>query len=167
MSSHSLESSQVLKDESKYTEILDSTRIHPETYEWARKMAIDALDIEENESEANANTALREILDNPRRLRDLDLDAFAAELERTGNGKKNLTLYDIRKELMNRYQDKRTDFCSLSDEEKFYTLIKETPCSFYPGKLITCRCIGIARRRPTKEQLDEAQPVKDDDTCMW
>ena len=92
MSSHSLESSQVLKDESKYTEILDSIRIHPETYEWTRKMAIDALDIEENESEANANTALREILDNPRRLRDLDLDAFAAELERTGNGKKINTL---------------------------------------------------------------------------
>ncbi len=161
------ESSQALKDESKYTEILDSTRIHPETYEWARKMAVDALDIEENENEANANTALKEILENPKRLKDLDLDAFAAELERTGNGKKNLTLYDIRKELMCRYKDKRTEFYPLSDEEKFYSFIKETPYSFYPGKLVTCRCVGIARRRPNKEQLDEANPVKDDDTCMW
>ena len=32
---------------SSYTEVLDSTRIHPETYEWARKMAVDALEIEE------------------------------------------------------------------------------------------------------------------------
>jgi len=32
-------------DYEKNTEILDSTRIHPEHYEWARKMAIDALAI--------------------------------------------------------------------------------------------------------------------------
>ena len=30
-----------------YIEILDSTRIHPETYEWARKMAVDALEYDE------------------------------------------------------------------------------------------------------------------------
>ncbi len=30
-----------------YIEVLDSTRIHPETYEWARKMAVDALEYDE------------------------------------------------------------------------------------------------------------------------
>ena len=29
------------------TEVLDSTRIHPETYDWARKMAVDALEYDE------------------------------------------------------------------------------------------------------------------------
>ena len=33
--------------ENTYIEVLDSTRIHPETYVWARKMAVDALEIEE------------------------------------------------------------------------------------------------------------------------
>ncbi len=28
-------------------EVLDSTRIHPETYDWARKMAVDALEYDE------------------------------------------------------------------------------------------------------------------------
>jgi hypothetical protein len=154
-------------DESKYTEILDSTRIHPETYDWARKMAVDALDIEETENETNHNLALKEILENPKKLKDLDLDAFAAELIRTGHGVKNLTLYDIRKELMFRYKDLRSDFITLSNEEKFYSLIKETPQSFHVGKLVLCRCVGIARRRPNKEQLDEANPIKDDNTCMW
>lgn len=28
-------------------EILDSTRIHPETYDWARKMAVDALEYDD------------------------------------------------------------------------------------------------------------------------
>ncbi len=162
------ESSQQNEDETKYTEILDSTRIHPETYEWARKMAVDALDIEETtENEANANSALKEILENPKKLKDLDLDAFAAELIRTGHGLKNLTLYDIRKELMFRYKDERQSFMSMNDEDKFYALIKETPLTFHVGRLVQCRCIGIARRKPQKEQLDEANPVKDDNTCMW
>ena len=30
-----------------YIEVLDDTRIHPETYEWARKMAVDALEYDE------------------------------------------------------------------------------------------------------------------------
>jgi hypothetical protein len=33
--------------ENTYIEVLDSTRIHPETYVWARKMAVDALEIDE------------------------------------------------------------------------------------------------------------------------
>ena len=27
-----------------YIEVLDGSRVHPETYEWAKKMAVDALD---------------------------------------------------------------------------------------------------------------------------
>ena len=33
--------------DSTYIEVLDSTRVHPETYEWARKMAVDALEYDE------------------------------------------------------------------------------------------------------------------------
>ena len=62
--------------------MLDSTRIHPETYEWARKMAVDALEYDESAEDANPAEALEEILENPDKLKDLDLDAFAEELER-------------------------------------------------------------------------------------
>lgn len=30
-----------------YLEVLDGSRVHPETYEWARKMAVDALEYDE------------------------------------------------------------------------------------------------------------------------
>lgn len=66
-----------------YVEVLDGSRVHPETYEWARKMAVDAL--EYDDEDANPAGALEEILDAPERLKDLDLDAFAVELERQGN----------------------------------------------------------------------------------
>lgn len=81
-----------------YVEILDGSRVHPETYEWARKMAVDALEYDDDEG-ANPAGALEEILETPERLKDLDLDAFAVELERQGFGNKSITLYDIRAEL--------------------------------------------------------------------
>lgn len=65
-----------------YVEVLDGSRVHPETYEWARKMAVDALEYDDTAEDANPAGALEEILESPERLRDLDLDAFAEELER-------------------------------------------------------------------------------------
>ena len=47
-------------------------------------MAIDALEYEDEEEDDNhvKQRALEEIMDDPEKLRDLDLDAFAIELER-------------------------------------------------------------------------------------
>ena len=65
-----------------YIEVLDGSRVHPENYEWARKMAVDALEYDDTAEDANPAGALEEILESPERLKDLDLDAFAEELER-------------------------------------------------------------------------------------
>ena len=65
-----------------YVEVLDGSRVHPETYEWARKMAVDALEYDDTAEDANPAGALEEILESPERLKDLDLDAFAEELMR-------------------------------------------------------------------------------------
>ena len=50
-----------------YVEILDGSRVHPETYEWARKMAVDALEYDEEET--NPAGAVEAILDDPDRLK--------------------------------------------------------------------------------------------------
>jgi len=50
-----------------YIEVLDGTRVHPETYEWARKMAVDAL--EYDEEDANPGDAIVDILQNPEKLK--------------------------------------------------------------------------------------------------
>ncbi len=44
--------------------MLDGSRIHNEAYEWARKMAVDALeyDEDENEGEGNPASAIEDIL---------------------------------------------------------------------------------------------------------
>lgn len=149
-----------------YVEILDGSRVHPETYEWARKMAVDALEYDDDEG-ANPAGALEEILEAPERLKDLDLDAFAEELERQGFGNKSITLYDIRAELNCRYKDLRTSFMSPNPEELFDMLTKESPETFYVGKMITSTVSGISRKKPQGDQLDQANPVRNDETGLW
>uniref|UniRef100_A0A3B4UY23 Transcription elongation factor SPT6 n=1 Tax=Seriola dumerili TaxID=41447 RepID=A0A3B4UY23_SERDU len=148
-----------------YIEVLDGSRVHPETYEWARKMAVDALEYDESAEDANPAGALEEILENPERLKDLDLDAFAEELERQGYGNKGITLYDIRAELSCRYKDLRVPYRVPNTEEVFNLLTKETPETFYIGKLITSIVTGIAHRRPQGESYDQA--IRNDSTGLW
>ncbi|XP_053983538.1 transcription elongation factor SPT6-like isoform X1 [Hylaeus volcanicus] len=148
-----------------YVEVLDGSRVHPETYEWARKMAVDAL--EYDDEDANPAGALEEILESPERLKDLDLDAFAEELERQGFGNKGVTLYDIRAELNCRYKDLRVAYQSPSPEKLFDMLTKETPETFYVGKLVLATVVGISHRKPQGDQLDQANPVRNDETGLW
>ncbi|RWS30565.1 Transcription elongation factor SPT6-like protein, partial [Leptotrombidium deliense] len=150
-----------------YIEVLDSTRVHPEAYEWARKMAVDALEYDENESDVNPAGALEEIVENSGKLQDLDLDAFAEELTRQGFGSKRITLYDIRSELTERYKDNRTVYTTPQSEEVFHLLTKETPETFYIGKLVIGKVVSIARKKPQSDQLDQANPIRSDDTGLW
>ena len=50
-----------------FVDVLDGSRVHPETYEWARKMAIDALEYEDED--ANPAGAVEEILETPEKLK--------------------------------------------------------------------------------------------------
>lgn len=148
-----------------YVEVLDGSRVHPETYEWARKMAVDALEYDDDG--ANPAGALEEILENPERLKDLDLDAFAVELEKQGFGNKAITLYDIRDELECRYRDRRQSYQPPKQEELFDILTKESADTLYQGKMIDAVVTGISHRKPSHEQLDGANPERDPHSNKW
>ncbi|CAG5108685.1 Similar to Spt6: Transcription elongation factor SPT6 (Drosophila melanogaster) [Cotesia congregata] len=148
-----------------YIEPLDSTRIHPETYEWARKMAVDAMEYEDENSHHVG--AVEEVMQTPEKLLDLDLDAFATELEKQGFGNKTTTLYSIRTELTERYKDPRSPYESPSSEELFTMLTKESAETFYVGKLINATVIGFRFKKPDTEQRDQTNPVKNDETELW
>lgn len=57
-------------------------------------------------------------------------------------GNKSITLYDIRAELNSRYKDLRQPYQSANPEELFDMLTKETPETFYIGKMVTASVIG-------------------------
>nr|CDS26732.1 transcription elongation factor spt6 [Hymenolepis microstoma] len=147
-------------------EILDCTRVHPESYDLARQMAVDALEYDDNDDN-DPTLALEEIMQDPSRLRELDLDAFADELARQDHGDKHITLYDIRKELNQRYRDYRDPFEPPTPEQIFSMITHETPETMHKGSLVECQVIGLASRKPTQEQIDNANPIKNNDTGLW
>ncbi|KAL3212419.1 hypothetical protein MRX96_035920 [Rhipicephalus microplus] len=103
----------------------------------------DALEYDDVTEDVNPAEALEEILENPEKLRDLDLDAFAVQRPaHSHSGPPN-------------------------PEETFNMLTKETPQTFYIGKMVTCQVVGIARRKPHGQQLDQANPIRNDDTGLW
>ena len=154
-----------LGDSEVYVEVLDGSRIHNEAYEWARKMAVDAL--EYDEEDGNPASALEDILRQPDKLDELNLDAFAEELERQGFGNKSVTLYDIRDELNSMYKDKRQRYERPSDEEMFNMLTKETPESFYQGKLCLVSVNKLMYKKPDSDEMDKAAPVRKGDGEQW
>jgi transcription elongation factor SPT6 len=151
-----------VEDSEVYIEVLDGSRVHPESYEVARKMAADALEVDES---YNSVSAVEEVLSDPSRLKVLDLDAFAIEMEHRGFGNKNVTLYDIRAELSCRYKDLREPYHSPTYEEVFKMLSPESEKVFAVGKLIVGEIRGLQHGR--KPQGDEVQPSRDHDTGRW
>jgi len=116
---------------------LDDTRIHPEDYTFARKMAADALEEEESDGASQVETVIK----NPYKLEDIDLESFAEEWERSGKGKKALALQDIRKELGHPYADPRHPYEEPTPDQLFYLLTGEIENTFRPGQLVHAKVL--------------------------
>jgi len=66
---------------------LDITRIHPEDYNYAWKIAKDAID----DNNVNDNE-VEELMQDPKKLEDIDIDMFADLLEKRMKEKKTIHL---------------------------------------------------------------------------
>ncbi|KAJ2662563.1 Transcription elongation factor spt6 [Coemansia sp. RSA 1200] len=110
-------------------DILDDTRIHPEDYDLARKMALDALDIEDDvEDEATSRRGRKktsgpsryvaEVMRKcPEKLDDLDLEKYAEELEKLLGMHKLETLKCILHEMQHPDYDPRQEFHPPDDKK--------------------------------------------------
>ena len=59
-------------------DVLDATRIHPENYVLAKKIAKDALDVEKDDKDE----CVQMIMAQPHKLDDLDMEDYAEHLEK-------------------------------------------------------------------------------------
>lgn len=115
------------------SDYLDNTRVHPEDYELGRKMAADALEMDEEDIKAEVDeggpgAVVRKLIrdDEQEKVNDLILEEYAEQLERNFNQRKRATLETIRAELQQPYEELRRNFSMLSDEEIFTMLTGET-----------------------------------------
>ncbi|SCV03030.1 LAMI_0H04918g1_1 [Lachancea mirantina] len=120
---------------------LDSTRIHPEDYHLATKVAADALEydpdaITEKEEQGTMSEFIEILRDDPDRrakLESLNLESYAEELEKNTGQRKLNNLNTIVLELLDGFEELRNDFHPLRGDEIFSTLTGETDKTFFKG----------------------------------
>ena len=123
---------------------LDNTRIHPEDYALARKMCADALDLDEEDVQAEvddggASAVVKRMFkeDLTDKVADLELDDYAHDLMiRFNQPHKRATLELIGHELQDPHEELRMPFKGLKDEELFTMLTGETRESLQEGMII-------------------------------
>lgn len=135
---------------------LDNTRVHPEDYDIGRKMAADALELDEEdikaETDENGQGAIvRKLIkeDAQDRVNDLILEEYAEQLEKNLNQRKRATLETIRAELQQPYEELRKQFVYLSTDDIFTMFTGETLDSLVEGMVVP-----IAIKRITEDHID-------------
>ncbi|CAG8949879.1 hypothetical protein HYFRA_00004207 [Hymenoscyphus fraxineus] len=129
---------------STMSDYLDNTRVHPEDYELGRKMAADALELDEEDVKAEVDengpgAIIRKLIkdDEQEKVNDLILEEYAEQLERNYNQRKRATLETIRAELQQPYEELRRNFEILSDDDIFTMLCGETQESLDKGMIVS------------------------------
>ncbi|KAJ4395404.1 Transcription elongation factor spt6 [Neurospora sp. IMI 360204] len=122
---------------------LDNTRIHPEDYDLARKVAADALGLDEEDVKAEtdengAGAIVRKLFkdDEQDKVNELILEEYAEQLEREYQQRKRATLETIRAELQVPYEELRKKFESLSVDQVFTMLTGENRDSLCEGMIV-------------------------------
>ncbi|KAG8420869.1 Transcription elongation factor spt6 [Metarhizium acridum] len=125
------------------TDPLDNTRVHPEDYELGRKMAADALELDEEDVKAETDengpgAIVRKLFkqDEQERVNELVLDEYADQLLTNFNQRKRATLEAISAELQAPYEELRRSFAPLSQSEIFTMFTGETKSSLCEGMIV-------------------------------
>ena len=133
------------------SDYLDNTRVHPEDYELGRKMAADALELDEEDvqaevAEGGVSAVVRKIIkdDDQEKVNDLVLEEYAEQLEHKYAQRKRATLETIRAELQSPYEELRRNFALLSEDEVFTIFTGETRDSLCEGMIVSVN-IRIAK----------------------
>jgi transcription elongation factor SPT6 len=122
---------------------LDNTRIHPEDYDLARKVAADALGLDEEDVKAETDengpgAIVRKLFreEEQDKVNELILEEYAEQLLREYQQRKRATLEAIRAELMGPFEELRKNFKVLKTDQIFTMFTGETRESFCEGMIV-------------------------------
>ncbi|KAI0008117.1 SH2 domain-containing protein [Xylariaceae sp. FL0662B] len=125
------------------SEPLDNTRVHPEDYELGRKMAADALELDEEDVKAEtdengAGAIVRKLFreDEQEKVNELILEEYAEQLEKNYSQRKRATLETIRAELQAPYEELRRNFSTLTPDQIFVMFTGETKDTLAEGMIV-------------------------------
>ena len=133
---------------------LDDTRIHPDDYPIAERIAREALqEVDKGKAAAggrppSSSTAVQvlQLMENPHAMDALDLMSYAAHLRQLGKGLKRHTLRLLEAELQHPFQDWRDGRVSLRDRSAFYACTGLDERRFAYGTLVHAYDVGMLHR---------------------
>lgn len=134
---------------SQYIDLLDDTRIHPESYSLAQELAKDVYDADVQDDTIDeevgiAEMAIEHVREKPELLRSFKVDAYAKS---KGIDNKRETLENIRLELIQGFQDCRRLFTEPSQDEEFYMISGETEDTLAEGRVVQ---VTVRRVQPQR-----------------
>ncbi|KAI4348564.1 hypothetical protein L6164_009273 [Bauhinia variegata] len=123
---------------SQFIDLLDDTRIHPESYTLAQELAKDVYDADgsgkANDDDDDAlEMAIEHVRDRPSYLKNLDVEKYAKDKNRQ---EKRETFYDMKRELIQGFQDWHKQYEEPSQDEEFYMISGETEETLAEGKVV-------------------------------
>ncbi|KAL0404759.1 UNVERIFIED_CONTAM: Transcription elongation factor SPT6 [Sesamum radiatum] len=155
---------------SQFIDLLDDTRIHPESYSLAQDLAKDIYR-EDGNDDANDDDdvlemAIEHVREKPHLLRAVDVHEYAEQKNRLN---KKETLNDIRLELMEGFQDRRRPYVEPSQDEEFYMISGETEEALSEGRIVqaTVRRVQAQRAICVLESGLTGMLSKEDYTDDW
>ncbi|KAK9075914.1 hypothetical protein SSX86_004244 [Deinandra increscens subsp. villosa] len=131
----------------QFIDLLDDTRIHPESYGLAQELAKDIYIIDEQDDgndEEMLEMAIEHVRENPDRLKTLEVGAYAKSKKREN---KKDTLNHTRLELIQGFQDWRKPYVKPNPGEEFYMIIGETEETISVGKIVQATVRRIQPQR--------------------
>ena len=157
---------------------LDTSRIHPDFYQIAVKIAREALEEQGNQERIDY---VRRVMENPKKLSELDLDDYAKHLNQKAKNNMWPLIEFIVHELTHPFQDPRTEFkTKLRPEELFYKLTKESKYTLREEAIIIVRITRIDSKAvrvvtdsgvpgiiPLQDLKDKSSDIKDGDISKF
>ncbi|OQR67750.1 transcription elongation factor SPT6-like [Tropilaelaps mercedesae] len=144
--------------------ILDNSRIHPEMYRYIVGLARRELksDIKDPKK------AVRNVAD--RHCGQISLEELCALMRNHVFNKKLATLKDIEAELKESFADSRGAYVEPDNASLFYTMIGETPQTFYEGQLVSFEVTGKKmgpKQNLTKRDISRMTPILSTETYLY
>ncbi|KAI3694464.1 hypothetical protein L1987_77429 [Smallanthus sonchifolius] len=122
---------------SEFIDLLDDTRIHPESYGLAQELAKDMYTEDDGQDDVNdedmLEMAIEHVRENPNLLKVLKVDAYVRSKNREN---KKETLNHIRLELIQGFQDWRKPYVEPDQDEEFYMITGETEETLSEGQIV-------------------------------
>jgi transcription elongation factor SPT6 len=128
---------------------LDDTRVHPEDYELARKMATDALELDDedvhDDHPSHVISLIMQDKDNVSKLDELNLDDFAVNMYESNDALKRHTLNVIKDELLRPFREVRKEFRLPTPWDVLTMLTGETERTLRIGLIVSAMVVRIQK----------------------